>query len=77
MSTITRTDSRGRIYLGKKIREKYGEKFILLEEKDKLILVPVRNNPIKDLAELGEQLPKKSLKAFRKDIVEEAKKEVK
>lgn len=76
MSLITQCDNRGRVYLGKKIREKYGETFIILEDKDKLILVPVSNEPIKDLEELGTQLPRKSLKALRKDILKEAKKEV-
>lgn len=76
MSLITQCDDRGRVYLGKKIREKYGEKFIILEDKDKLILVPVSNEPIKDLEALGKQLPRKSLKALRKDILKEAKKEV-
>lgn len=76
MSLFTHCDKRGRIYLGKKIREKYGERFILLEAKDKLILIPVSKNPIEDLEALGKQLPDKSLKALRKDILKEAKKEV-
>lgn len=76
MSLITQCDNRGRIYLGKKVREKYGERFILLEDKGKLILVPVSKEPLKDLRELGKQLPDKSLKALREDILKEAKEEL-
>ncbi len=39
----------GRIYLSKEIREKYGERFRMIECKDRIILLPVSEKPLKKL----------------------------
>ncbi len=41
----------GRIYLSKEIREKYGERFRMIECKDRIILLPVSEEPLKKLRE--------------------------
>lgn len=58
----------GRIYIPKKIREKFGEKFRIIECKDRLILLPVAEDPLKalreewkDIDESVEELKEKAL----------------
>ena len=41
----------GRLYIPKRLREKYGEHFRLVEGKDRLILLPVSENPLEELRE--------------------------
>ena len=41
----------GRIYIPKELREKYGEHFRLIECKDRLVLLPVAEDPIEELRE--------------------------
>lgn len=39
----------GRIYLPKRLREKYGARFELIDRGDRLVLVPVAENPLEAL----------------------------
>ncbi len=41
----------GRIYLPKELREKYGENFRLIECKDRIVLLPVAEDPLEELRE--------------------------
>lgn len=41
----------GRIYLSKKLREKYGERFPLIECKDRLVLLAVGEDPLEESRE--------------------------
>lgn len=59
----------GRIYLSKEIREKYGERFRMIECKDRIVLLPVSEDPLKKLREewkdvegTVEELKEKALK---------------
>jgi AbrB family looped-hinge helix DNA binding protein len=45
------TTSDGRIYLPKEIREKFGDKFELLDRGDRLVLVPLPDEPLEALRE--------------------------
>ncbi len=46
----------GRIYLSKEIREKYGERFRMIECKDRIVLLPVSEDPLKKLREEWEDV---------------------
>lgn len=42
----TETDSHGRLYLPADIRDKYGEKFHIVEYRDRLELIPVEEDAL-------------------------------
>ena len=50
------TDSHGRIYIPKDLREEYGESFRIIPFKGELKLVPVPDDPVDDLRERTEGL---------------------
>ena len=65
-------DDLGRISLRKKLREKYGREFILLDKKDEIVLKPLKI----DITDLSKKLEKFSISEL-KDIAEkEAIKEI-
>jgi bifunctional DNA-binding transcriptional regulator/antitoxin component of YhaV-PrlF toxin-antitoxin module len=41
----------GRIYLPKRLREKYGERFELVDRGDRLVLIPIDADPLEALRE--------------------------
>lgn len=41
----------GRIYLPKRLREKYGDRFELVDRGDRLVLIPVAEDPLAALRE--------------------------
>lgn len=41
----------GRIYLPKRLREKYGHRFELVDRGDRLVLIPVDEDPLEGLRE--------------------------
>jgi hypothetical protein len=65
---LTKCDSKGRVYLKEEIRAKYGREFLILQTLKEIILLPVPENPIKDLEELGKMIPIKSLQEIKKKI---------
>ena len=69
-------DDRGRLYLPKDFREKYGNRFYFVEMAGEIRLVPKPTDPLKELEELGKLLPEKEIKELKKEIREEAEKEV-
>ena len=48
----------GRIYLPKELREKYGDRFHIVEKGDKIVLVPVSDDPLGALREEFEGIDK-------------------
>lgn len=45
----------GRIYLPKRLREKYGDRFELVDRGDRLVLIPIDDDPLEALrAEAGD-----------------------
>lgn len=60
----------GRIYLSKEIREKYGERYRMIKCKDRIILLPVAEDPLKELRKEW-----KDVKASVKELKDEALKE--
>lgn len=69
-------DDRGRLYLPKCVREKYGDRFYFVEMDGEIRLVPKPTHPLKELEELGKLLPKRKIWELKKEIQEEAEKEV-
>jgi bifunctional DNA-binding transcriptional regulator/antitoxin component of YhaV-PrlF toxin-antitoxin module len=68
---MTTTADNGRIYLSKELREKFGEKFHIVEKGDKIVLVPVSDNPLETLRnEFGDI--DKSVKQMKKEALETA-----
>ena len=53
---ITKCDQKGRIYLREAIRSRYGEKFLVVETADGLILLSLPHDPVADLSDLGQAL---------------------
>jgi hypothetical protein len=45
------TDSHGRLYLSTELREKYGERFHVVEYEDRIELVPIEENPLAAIRE--------------------------
>lgn len=41
----------GRIYLPKRLREKYGDRFELVDRGDRLVLIPIDDDPLAALRE--------------------------
>ncbi len=50
-------DAKGRIYLEQDIRKKYGTRFFVVPTGDKILLFPLVDDPVKDMAELGKKIP--------------------
>lgn len=72
MSGEVRTDERGRVTIPKEVRDRYGEKFRLVELDSGLKLVPIPDDPLEDLrAAASDELREATLD----DLEEAARKE--
>jgi len=70
------TDSHGRLYLSSERRQKYGEKFHVVEYEDHLELIPIDENPLQAVRdEVGNALEGKSREELREEALERAKQE--
>lgn len=65
---MAKCDSKGRVYLKEEIRAKYGREFLILQAPKEIILLPVPENPLKDLEALGKMIPARSLHEIKKKI---------
>ncbi len=72
MSKVVETDKKGRLYLPKDTREKYGQRFLEIELEDEIKLIPIPEDPVKDLREVTDDLKGKSIEEMKKEIKEEA-----
>jgi hypothetical protein len=67
------TDDRGRIYLEKALRERYGEQFHIVTYRDRIELVPVDEDPLEGLREaVGDALEGKSVSELKDEARAEA-----
>lgn len=82
MTQTIACDERGRILLAKDVREKYGNKFVIVKAPGELVLLPIPKNPLKALREEGKKIPKgvsvsemkkKARDLALKEIIEETK----
>ena len=71
----SKCDSKGRIYLQQKLRAIYGDSFVVVERRDGIVLLPVPDDPAKDLASLGQSLKGESIQKIRKRARRRAKEE--
>ena len=69
-NSIVEMEKNGKIYIPKKIREKYGTKFFIVPYRDKIILYDIPENPVKDLMILGEKLRNIFIGKLKNDINE-------
>ncbi len=73
---IARCDKTGGISLKESLRTRYGDRFVVVEAPDELVLLPIPDDPVEDLGELGGKLPNISLQQLRAKILERARREV-
>ncbi len=70
------TDSHGRLYLSAELRQKYGERFHVIEYEDRLELIPIDENPLQAIRDAaGDAFEGKSIDELRKGGKEQAKKD--
>ena len=68
------TDSHGRLYLSAELRQKYGEKFHVVEYEDRIELIPIEEDSLQAVRdEIGDALEGKSRKELREGALERAK----
>ena len=65
-------DQKGRIYLKQAIRARYGDKFVVVDLPDGVLLRPVPRDPVADLAERGRPIRGMSLRQLRAAIRKQA-----
>jgi len=71
------TDDRGRIYLPKDLREKHGERFRVLDLPDRVVLIPVGEDPLESAREaVGDAFAEKSVEEIRAGALDTAKAEI-
>ncbi|MEK6895371.1 MAG: hypothetical protein AABX48_02530 [Nanoarchaeota archaeon] len=69
---IVQTDKLGRIVLKKKLRDKYGKQFILIDKENEITLKPLHL----DMSDLSKKIEKYSVSQLKELAEEEAIKEV-
>jgi len=68
------TDSHGRLYLSAELRQKYGEKFHVVEYEDRLELIPIDENPLRAIRDAaGDAFEGESIAELRAEAREQAK----
>ncbi len=76
MSISVETDPHGRIYLPSELRQKYGEKFHLVEYEDRLELIPIEEDPLQAVREAaGDAFEETSIEELKKEALEQAQQE--
>ena len=74
--TEIQTDSRGRVTIPKEVRERYGERYRLVELRDSVKLVPIPDDPVGALREsASDELKEASMDEIREAASEEGRKQ--
>ena len=63
--------SDGRVYIPKRLREEFGDRFELVDRGDRLVLIPIAADPLEALREEFEDVDK-SVEELEEDALEEA-----
>lgn len=71
----TETDGQGRLYIPKEIRERYGEKYHIVQYENRIELVPVADDPLAAVREAAGDLHEVSIEEIQEDIEAEARAE--
>ena len=70
------TDSHGRLYLSSELRQKYGEKFHVVEYENRLELIPIDEDPLQAIREAaGDAFEGESVEELREEARAQAKKD--
>jgi len=69
---LARLDSKGRLYIPKEMREGLSREVYLVRLDHEILIVPKPGDPLRELEELGKDLPDKPLSEIKKEILEEA-----
>ncbi|NJE00069.1 AbrB/MazE/SpoVT family DNA-binding domain-containing protein [Thermococcus sp. LS1] len=73
---LAKVDSKGRLYLPKSIRKGISREVYLVDLNGEILIVPKPEDPLMELEELGKLLPDKSIEELKKEILEEALREL-
>lgn len=75
-SMSVETDASGRLYLSAELRQKYGEKFHVVEYEDRIELIPIDEDPLQAVRdEIGDVLEGESSEELKERALERAKQE--
>jgi len=73
MSKTATADDRGRIVIPREIREKYGDRYRIVELDNRVELIPLREDPIEGLrAAVGDAFDEKSITEIKREAREAA-----
>lgn len=73
MSKTAETDDRGRIVIPREIREKHGDRYRVVELKDRVELIPLKDDPIEGLRDaVGDAFEGKSIEEIKRESREAA-----
>ncbi len=66
------TDDHGRLYLSAELRDRYGERFHVVEYEDRIELVPIADDPLEAVREAAAPLKDSSTEELLSDAREHA-----
>ncbi|MDY6776412.1 MAG: AbrB/MazE/SpoVT family DNA-binding domain-containing protein [Halobacteria archaeon] len=70
------TDSHGRLYLSSELRDRYGEKFHVVEYEDRIELIPIDDDPLEAARDAaGDAFEGESAEELRQEALEQSKSE--
>ena len=71
---LAKVDPKGRLYLPKELRKNLPKEVYLVRVDDGILIVPKPEDPLKELEELGKNLPNIAIEEIRMEILKEAEK---
>ena len=73
---LARIDSKGRLYIPKRMRKGLGREVYLVRVDNRIIIIPKPRDPLKTLEKLGDKIPEVSLEELKREIMRQAEEEV-
>ncbi|WP_456396119.1 AbrB/MazE/SpoVT family DNA-binding domain-containing protein [Thermococcus sp.] len=71
---LAKVDQKGRLYLPKELRKNLPKEVYLVRVDDGILIVPKPEDPLKELEELGKNLPDIPIEEIKVEILKEAEK---